>query len=85
MSFKNPCCRSAITAADASHDPETGIELDCTTCHNSFMYDGLTWKNKLELGQRKIDKLRTISKTNRLAGGLFGSSSGKTSTDAGTR
>jgi hypothetical protein len=75
MSFYNQCCRAIL--ADQP-DAETANEVICTTCHNAFMYDGAKWVNKLELGQRKVDKLRTIGKVNRLAGPLFGLPNGKT-------
>lgn len=63
MSFKNQCCRDNLAGIA---DPTTGERYDCPLCPNRFIYDGATWRNVLELGQRKVDKLATIQQVNQV-------------------
>ena len=63
MSFRNPCCRANMAAI---RGPNTGDELTCQ-CGNEFLHDGKMWMHKLELGLRKIEKLRRINHVNLLA------------------
>ena len=64
MSFKNQCCRVWLTGLLGA---QTGDSAECPNCHNEFVHDGNNWRNRLELGQHKIEKLRRIRFANQIA------------------
>lgn len=62
MSFKNICCLGYLTHTMA--DAQTGEDTTCPNCGNEFVHDGASWRPRLELGQRKVEKLHRIRLVN---------------------
>lgn len=51
-------------------DADTADRWECPTCLMTFIYDGERWRNVLEIGQRKVDKLMTIGRVRLLTRGM---------------
>lgn len=67
MAFYNKCCRENL---DGIADATSGERHECAICGNDFIYDGERWRNVLELGMRKVEKLTTIRRIHQLTRGL---------------
>lgn len=58
--MKNSCCRALLNDIPGT----SGEELTCPTCGKQFIHDGSEWRNLLDLGNRKAEKLRKVAYVN---------------------